>query len=78
MDLFSVYQYFVDGSYEKVVEFVPATQATDVFMGLTTSLGGQMGTTQRVIIVDTLDCINAEWIFGKGLVYPTKKEIEGN
>lgn len=69
-ELFSVHQYFVDGSYEKVSEFVPVEQALEVTRGLINSIGARLGTTQRVIITDSLDCIGLEWIYGKGITFP--------
>jgi hypothetical protein len=68
---FSVYQYFPDDTYERVVHFVDAIKATQVAKQCCTSVGAQLGTTRRVIITDGGDCINFEWIFGQGIVFPT-------
>ena len=70
MELFSVTQFFVDGSYETVVTSVPAAQAVTTVRGLITSLGCKLGTTQRVIITDEWDCTNFEWQYGKGVTFP--------
>lgn len=67
---FSVYQFFPDGSYEKVREFVSAEEAMSAFKHYTSSVGAQIGTTKRVIITDGGDCINMEWEYGKGITYP--------
>lgn len=66
---FSVYQWFVDGSTEEVQRFVSAEKAVDVAMGLVLSVGGQLGTTVRVIITDGGDCINWEWKYGQGVTF---------
>jgi hypothetical protein len=68
---FSVYQYFPDDSYEAVVRFVEAQKAIQVAKQCCTSVGAKIGTTRRVIITDGGDCINFEWIFEKGIVFPT-------
>lgn len=67
---YSVCQFFPNGQYEYVRRFVSAKEATEAFAHYTTSVGAKMGTTVRVIITDGGDCINAEWKFGEGLVYP--------
>jgi hypothetical protein len=41
-----------------------------------TSVGAKMGTTNRVIITDSGDCTNAEWVFGEGLVFPSEEDIK--
>ena len=38
----------------------------------TSSVGAQMGMTQRVIIVDGGDFTNFEWKFGEGITYPPR------
>jgi hypothetical protein len=75
-DSYSVTQWFVDGSYERVVEHVPVKEAIAKTQMLVLSVGARMGTTKRVIITDCLDCINFEWIYGKGIVYPTRSQCE--
>ena len=67
---FSVYQFFIDGSYEMLCHFVLPEPASKIFASATTSLGAQLGTTQRVIITDGGDCIVFEWIYGKGITFP--------
>jgi hypothetical protein len=66
---FSVYQWFMDGSCEAVLRFVPAEEAVRTAVNLTQSVGGRMGTTVRVIITDGGDCTNWEWKFGEGIVF---------
>lgn len=73
-ELFNVFQFFVDGSQEKVAELVPARQAVETVRNLITSLGAQMGTTKRVIITDTGDLTNLEWVYGLGITYPVQEE----
>jgi len=67
---FSVWQFFPDGSYEKVRDHVPADEAFKGFKHYTTSVGARIGTTVRVIITDSGDQINAEWKHGEGIVFP--------
>lgn len=70
---FSVCQFFPDGSYEFVRRWVPPAEAMKAFQFYTTNIAALHGFTTRVIIVDGGDCVNAEWIFGKGLVFPVKE-----
>ena len=77
-DVFSVCQFFPDGSYEYTRRHVPAEEAAKAFVHYTHSVGAKMGTTVRVIITDSLDCINAEWIYGKGVVFPVHNKLEIN
>ena len=63
-EFFSVVQFFEDGSQEYVRTHVDADEAVTAFKHYTNNV------TVRVIIVDCLDCTNAEWIFGQGVVFP--------
>ncbi len=67
---FSVYQWFVDGSYEEVLRFIPGEEAVRVAVNLAMSVGARMGTTIRVIITDGGDLIAWEWKFNEGIVFP--------
>jgi hypothetical protein len=69
-ETFSIVQFFQDGSYEKVADALPAEQAVKLLGQLSLSIGGKLGTTTRIIIVDQMDLTCAEWIFGRGLVFP--------
>ena len=42
---------------------------------LTESLGGRLGTTERVIITDGGDCIAFEWRHEEGVVFPSREEV---
>jgi hypothetical protein len=75
---YSVYQFFKDGSYERVRHFVSANDAVHAADYLSMSVGAQVGTTIRVIITDALDCVCFEWLHGKGVVFPTIESINGN
>lgn len=75
-EIFSVYQFFPDGSYERVREWVPVEEAMKGFQHYTTSVGARLGTTVRVIVVDVGDCIVAEWKHGEGVVFPPKSEMK--
>jgi hypothetical protein len=66
---FSVCQFFADGSHEYVRRNVDAKEAVETAHHYCTSVGAQIGTTQRVIITDGGDCTNFEWQFGKGVTF---------
>ena len=72
MNEFSVYQFFPNGQYECVKHFVSAEEAMKAFEYYTNSVGARFGTTVRVIITDGGDCTNAEWVYGKGITFPTE------
>lgn len=74
MDEFSVCQFFMDGDYEYVCRFVSPEEAVEKFRFYTTNVAARIGTTVRVIITDGGDCTNAEWVFGKGIVFGFSKE----
>lgn len=74
---YSVVQFFPDGQYEKYVEFVDAATAVSRALALTISLGGQLGTTVRVIITDGGDSICWEWKYGEGIVFPPEARYGG-
>lgn len=67
---FSVYQFFANDSYEEVLRFVDAKTAVEQAHRLTTSIGGRIGTTRRVIITDGGDSTCFEWKFGEGVTFP--------
>lgn len=64
--LFSVCQFFVDGSYEYVRTNVDQAEAIRAFQHYSDCVGSRIGTTVRVIIVDMGDEIVAEWTKDKG------------
>jgi hypothetical protein len=64
---FSVYQFFVDDSCERVASFVTALKAAEIVAQLIHSLDARVGTTRRVIITDGLDCLAWEWKHGHGI-----------
>jgi hypothetical protein len=69
-ELFSVVQFFPNGTYEYVRTNVEIETAILTMRDYTRSVGAQIGTTQRVIITDMGDETVAEWQFGKGIVFP--------
>lgn len=73
-ETFNVVQFFLDGNYEYVRRRVPDHEAASAFQHYTTSVGARIGTTVRVIITDSGDEICAEWLFGKGVVFPPQQE----
>lgn len=74
-ELFSVCRFFSSGDYEYVLRKTPSEKAFQCFCRLISSSDALTGSTTRVIITDGGDFTNAEWIFGKGLVYPTLADI---
>lgn len=70
---FSVYQFFMDESYEEVLRFVAVEEAVNTARALTLSVGGRIGTTRRVIITDGGDFTVFEWKFGEGVVWPKEE-----
>lgn len=74
--LFSVCQFFEDGTSEYVRRFVDVAEAMTVFCQYCRCPAAQLGIIQRVIITDAGDCINAEWQYGKGLTYPTPADMK--
>lgn len=66
---FSVYQEFEDGTQECVRTLVDAETAVKAAHHYCHSVGAQIGTTRRVIIVDSGDCTNFEWKFGEGVTF---------
>lgn len=68
---FSVRQFFDNDSSRYVRRYVNAEEAGEAFQHYCSSAAARMGMTIRVIITDGGDCTNAEWIFGKGITFPT-------
>jgi hypothetical protein len=71
---FSVYQEFRDGTFEEVLRFVDAPAAVYRAKALTESVGGTIGNTTRVLILDGGDYVVFEWQYEAGVVFPTEAE----
>ena len=69
-EVFSVCQFFPDGSYEYVRRHVDALEAVKAFKFYTTNVAARMKITQRVILTDGGDCVNMEWTCTEGCTYP--------
>lgn len=69
-ELFSVFQFFADGQYEKVREHVGAEEAVKAARHYTRNVAAAMGMTKRVIITDGGDSIVFEWKYGQGVTFP--------
>jgi len=67
---FSVYQFLIDGSWERVREFVTAEEAVKAARHYTNNVATMMGVTERVIITDGGDCCVFEWKKDVGVTYP--------
>lgn len=72
---FHVYQFFEDGQYERVREFVPLEEAMNAVRHYCDNVAVRMGITKRVIICDMGDCIVFEWKAGEGVVFPLKANV---
>jgi len=72
-DTFSVWYYSNEalGSIKECeCSGVGFAEATKWFKHHTTNVTANLGLTKRVIIVDSGDCIVAEWKHGKGVIWP--------
>jgi hypothetical protein len=76
-ELFSVCQFFRDGSYKYVRRGVAPGEALDAALHCSSSVAARLGMVRRVIIVDMLDCVNWEWRFGEGVVFPVPPGRQG-
>jgi hypothetical protein len=70
---FSVYQFFLDDSCERVASFVGAREAVERAHLLSRSLGARLGTTRRIVITDGGDYTVFEWRHGKGVTFPPRE-----
>jgi hypothetical protein len=73
-----VYQFFQDGSNERVREWVPGPEAVKAFQHYTSSVAARIGMVLRVIITDSGDMIAAEWEHGKGVTFPPPPSATDN
>lgn len=73
---FSVYQYFRDGTYERVRWLVDAEEAVNAAFHYSGNVTARMGLTRRVVITDGNDFINWEWQHGKGVVFGGSTPVE--
>jgi hypothetical protein len=67
---FSVRVYYDDGRRQYVRRFVSAQEVCRAFQHHTRSLGARLGSTVRVIIIDSSDCMVREWKFEQGVTFP--------
>jgi hypothetical protein len=67
---FLVRVYYDDGRRQDVRRFVSAKEACRAFQYFTSSLGAQLHSTVRVIIIDGSDCMVREWKFEQGVTFP--------
>jgi hypothetical protein len=71
---FSVYQFFVDGTNERVRSFVIAEEAVMAFEHYTTSIAVQLGIVEKVMITDGGDHCVYLWEKGRGITWDGKGE----
>jgi hypothetical protein len=69
-ELFSVCQFFEDGSYEYVRRGVGAEEAVRAARHYTDNVAAHLGITARVIITDGDDYCVFEWKRGEGITFP--------
>jgi hypothetical protein len=74
-EVFSVVQFFVDGSYEYVRQNVTVEEAVKAATHYTQSVGVKMGIVNRVIITDDGDCCCFDWQLGEGVVFPKQEDV---
>lgn len=67
---YSVYQWFPDGSYEKVRAYVSLDEAVKAARFYTSNVASRIGITQKVMITDGDDCCIFEWRNHEGIVHP--------
>ncbi len=70
VELFSVYQFLINGMQERVREFVPIEEAVAAARHYTGNVAVKMGITTRVIITDAMDRTVFEWRKGEDIVWP--------
>ncbi len=70
---FSVYQFFTDGTYERVRSFVSAEEAVQAAHHYTHNIAVKMGVVNRVMITDGGDCCVFEWKDGV-VTWPPREE----
>lgn len=74
-ELFNVCQFFEDGTYEYVRRNVGPEPALQAFTIYTNNPASKIGLINRVIITNSGDEVNMEWIFGKGITFPKPKDL---
>lgn len=73
-ELFKVYQFFPNETYEEVIRDVNAETAVKKARDLAGSVGAKIGTTTRIIITDSGDRTVFEWQHGQGVTFPKIKD----
>ncbi len=68
-ELFSVVQFFMDGTSEYVRRNVSAEDAVNAAKHYCNSVAAKTGIVTRVIITDMGDCCCFEWQYGKGVTF---------
>lgn len=67
---FSVWQFLIDGTQEKVRDHVTAREAVEAARHYTNNVATKMGVTERVIITDGGDDCVFEWKKEEGITFP--------
>ena len=69
-ELFSLYQFFPDGSYERLLHHVDIELALNTAASYASRPAAMIGIIQRLIITDAGDSIVFEWRYKYGVVFP--------
>lgn len=67
---FSVYQFFNDGTHERVAELVDMETAVDKLAHFSNSVAAKIGVVTKVIMTDGGDDTCFVWENGKGVTFP--------
>lgn len=74
-EVFDVVQYFTNDQHEWVLDAAKLDAAITCAINLSTSVGGKIGTTRRVIVADAEGQIVWEWQYRKGMVWPVTDHV---
>jgi len=69
-EYYDVWQFFLDGTHERVRQHVSAEEAVTTAISYATRPVAQMGIIRRVIVTDSGDFCVLEWMYGAGFTYP--------
>lgn len=75
---FSVFIFLPDDSHFAEARFIDAERAVGLARDITRRPAARLGIITRVIITDGGDCIVFEWIYRRGVTYPTPATSHAN
>jgi hypothetical protein len=68
-EMFDVWQWFPDGSHERVGQRLGPKEAVELAHSYTVRPAAKIGIIQRVTIVDSDDYTCFEWKYGEGVTF---------